>query len=336
MKRSTLFKKPTINIDQVKPDGTLYFDDISSGYLSNHFSESGGSWERRQSYLGDDFIVLMGEFFGVNDSLTYTLQQGYIKFQFRLTGNNTVILQGLGEFEVDQPQLLITAGPDEIVKADFLKGGARYSHVSLCIKPNFFLAHLGLDVEELPSPLSALFSGNVLARAAYQITIGAPLQAALHTLLIASSSTRLAASYFQAKAVELMCLLLSQLEGIDKHTDAQKNLSKVKVGRLYEVREMLMLDYAKENTLAQIAKAAGFSKTALTMDFRQLFGLSVYDFIQQQRMLKAMELLKDPQYSIAQIAEAVGYKQSCNFSTAFRNYFGNPPKTLQSLARRSS
>lgn len=139
MSANVQVKPSTINFDQRVPDGSFYFDQIQSGYHLVKATPSEKSWSRGQSYVGDNFILLASEFSAAADRLEYTRQQDYIKFQFRLGGNNTVILDGLGEWTIDQPQLLITAGPEDVTKADWLAGGVRYSHVSLCVKPLFFL-----------------------------------------------------------------------------------------------------------------------------------------------------------------------------------------------------
>lgn len=330
MVNNALVKKQTINFQQLKPDGRLFFDQIQTGYDAVAATKLLPSWSRWQSYVGDNFILMATEFSTDTERLVYTQQQGYVKFQFRLSGNNTVILDGLGEFTIDRPQLLITAGPEETTKADWLAEGVRYSHVSLCIKPSFFTNNLGLDIEELPQPLRRLLSGDQLEHTAHCSLINMDLQSALNALMNASCSRSVQASYCEAKAIELMCLLISQFKNSDSTCQLRNLPSKTKTNRLYEVREMLMLNYAQPFTLAQISKVSGFSKTALTTSFRELFGMSIYDFVLQQRMLKAMELIKTSEYSIAQIGEVVGYKQACNFSTAFREYFGCTPNTAQS------
>jgi AraC-like DNA-binding protein len=72
---------------------------------------------------------------------------------------------------------------------------------------------------------------------------------------------------------------------------------------------------------------------ALTSGFQRLFGMSVHDFLQKIRMERAYELLHDDVQSIAQIAEAVGYQHACNFSTAFRAYFGYAPQKIRATLR---
>ena len=322
-------KKHSIELPKNAPQNTLRFDQIKTGFYVTTNAEKPQNQHRGQHYISKDVILLVSEFCVAETRLAYTQQQGYIKLQFRLSGNNTVILDHLGELDIEQPQLLITAGPQDLLKADWLKKNIRYRHVSLCIKPSFFTSYLALAPDELPNPLRALASDE-LKPTAHRSLISADLLSALHSLLNLSCSNKMLGSYYEAKAIELMCLLINQFENSDPACKTQGTLSNIKTQRLHEVRDMLMQEYAQPITLVQISKMAGFSKTALTTGFRQLFGLSVYDFIQQQRMLKAMELLRSSEQSIAQISEAVGYKQACNFSTAFREYYGCPPNSLHS------
>jgi AraC-like DNA-binding protein len=73
----------------------------------------------------------------------------------------------------------------------------------------------------------------------------------------------------------------------------------------------------------------GLNKKSLTRGFQRLFGTSVYDHLQKVRMERAQELLQDDTSSISRVAEAVGYRHSCNFSTAFQAYFGCTPQSTR-------
>jgi AraC-like DNA-binding protein len=69
---------------------------------------------------------------------------------------------------------------------------------------------------------------------------------------------------------------------------------------------------------------------ALTSGFRRLFGMSVPDCLQEVRMERASELLRDGTQSIAQTAGAVGYEHSCIFSTTvIRALFGHSPQKIR-------
>ena len=91
--------------------------------------------------------------------------------------------------------------------------------------------------------------------------------------------------------------------------------------------------YAENITLASIAKEVGLNKMALTTGFKELLGLSVYDFVQRERMERAYELLQDKAFSVTQVAEAVGFGYASNFSTAFQHYYGCTPQSARNDRR---
>jgi AraC family transcriptional activator of pyochelin receptor len=96
--------------------------------------------------------------------------------------------------------------------------------------------------------------------------------------------------------------------------------------RLLEARELVAQRYPEPITLEKICKEVGINRMALTAGFRQLFGMSFYNCLQKERMERACELLQDDAHPITRVADAVGYNHACNFSTAFRGYFGFTPK----------
>ena len=62
----------------------------------------------------------------------------------------------------------------------------------------------------------------------------------------------------------------------------------------------------------------------------QLYGLNIRDFIIETRMAKAADLLKDPTFSVKEVATLVGFKNAFYFSRVFTRYFGQPPKLFRS------
>lgn len=112
--------------------------------------------------------------------------------------------------------------------------------------------------------------------------------------------------------------LSTPLSALNRHVD-----------RLYYVRELLGDQYAQRWTLGALSKQAGLSKSALPRGFRQRFGQSVFDYLHQRRMQRASELLTEENCSVTDAALAVGYEHPCDFSTAFRQYFGVTPKIFE-------
>lgn len=308
----------TIGVDQ--PGGINY--------------RQGKDWIRHQVCRRETFALFAVEKYHAEaDDISFTNQEDYVKINFWLSGAHTTVLDGFGQHDHDRPEIYMTSGPREMVKVDMLKGGIRFASVALCLRRDFFPVHMGLQPDELPEPLRTMILPEIKPYAFHQFPFRADLVAAARAILAAPFSVRRELLYGQAKAVELMCLLIDLMTSEGKLPAGSANVRSRQQSRLYDARELLHLRYAEAMTLERISAEVGLNRMALTTGFRQLFGMSVYDCLQKERMERAYELLKDENHSVTRIAKAVGYAHSCNFSTAFHGYFGCTPQKVRGNLR---
>ena len=75
-------------------------------------------------------------------------------------------------------------------------------------------------------------------------------------------------------------------------------------------------------TVELLAKKMTMSKSQLLRKLKALTGLSPKQLIQQVRLKKAKELLKNPTLSIADVAYAVGFTDPNYFSKVFKKEVG--------------
>ena len=75
----------------------------------------------------------------------------------------------------------------------------------------------------------------------------------------------------------------------------------------------------------QLAKQMGVNEKRINMAFREFLGLSVADFVHNERMARAKQMLLDPALTIAEIGERLGFSSAANFASAFRRRVGYPP-----------
>jgi len=78
-------------------------------------------------------------------------------------------------------------------------------------------------------------------------------------------------------------------------------------------------------TLAELARAAGTSRSVLAERFQQLVGVSPMQYLTQWRMVMAANLLRSSNTPLSRVAEEVGYQNDTSFSRAFRREYGLPP-----------
>jgi len=101
--------------------------------------------------------------------------------------------------------------------------------------------------------------------------------------------------------------------------------------RIGEAIRAIHQDINQTKTVAQLAKVAALSRSAFFYRFKQTVGVTPLEYQMAWRMTIAKDLLKTQLYSMAQIAERIGYRSASVFSLAFTNYTGISPSTFKSL-----
>lgn len=133
--------------------------------------------------------------------------------------------------------------------------------------------------------------------------------------------------YLMGKALELAASAIDALEQQPRKSQGSQLVSD-DVRRLHEVRDILCLRLHNPPGLPELARLVGTNVQKLTSGFRQLFGMSVYDYVREQRLELSYRLLAAGEIGVAQAADACGYTPS-HFTKAFRKRFGVAPSTLR-------
>lgn len=79
-------------------------------------------------------------------------------------------------------------------------------------------------------------------------------------------------------------------------------------------------------SITQLAQKFNISERSLFRQFKEELRMTIFQFIKQHRLLKALHLLENKDLQIAQIVYAIGYDSVSNFSNLFKEYFGISPQ----------
>ncbi|VVD69232.1 Response regulator PleD [Pandoraea eparura] len=102
---------------------------------------------------------------------------------------------------------------------------------------------------------------------------------------------------------------------------------------LFRATRALLLDRLDATPeLAGLASAVGTNTRRLNLAFRRCVGVTVFDFLREERMKEARRLLSETSLDVQDIASAVGFASAANFATAFRERFGMPPSGFREHA----
>ncbi|MGD9826883.1 MAG: helix-turn-helix transcriptional regulator [Desulfobacter sp.] len=103
--------------------------------------------------------------------------------------------------------------------------------------------------------------------------------------------------------------------------------------RVHHAAHMLVRDLNNPPDIMEIARSVGLSRTKLFSCFRQMFGLSPFEYLRNQRLQMAMQLLQDGEVNVTQAALMVGYTNLSYFAKAFKSIFGMAPSELRKSFR---
>ncbi|PIE68619.1 MAG: hypothetical protein CSA21_06405 [Deltaproteobacteria bacterium] len=92
-----------------------------------------------------------------------------------------------------------------------------------------------------------------------------------------------------------------------------------------ETVDILLREWNNPPTISILARRVGVNECYLKKWFRERMGMSIGDYIRQQRMKKALEMIETGRYSILKTALFVGYSNPGHFSTAFKKFYGQLP-----------
>lgn len=89
-------------------------------------------------------------------------------------------------------------------------------------------------------------------------------------------------------------------------------------------------------TIASLAQQAGVSRSVLAERFRHFLGEPPIAYLMRWRLQLGAEMMTSTNYSVSQIASAVGYESEAAFNRAFKREFTLPPARFRSRARSAA
>ena len=78
-------------------------------------------------------------------------------------------------------------------------------------------------------------------------------------------------------------------------------------------------------TVESLSEAAGVSRSAFAVRFKELLGQTPLEYVTEWRMQKAMQLLEQRDKKLVDVARSVGYESDAAFSKAFKRVVGASP-----------
>lgn len=188
---------------------------------------------------------------------------------------------------------------------------------SFCMMPEFFTTVLAerykLDVPSSPDMLNELISRS----------LPIPEISNIISRVVSYTPCRQTADlFYEAKLLELCAILL------DEYSHQQR--PRTAIGRtgaeaMHKLAAHLRGIYNRPVDLQSLTAVCYMSKTKMHHVFREVYGMTIMEYVQSLRLNKAKALLSESDAAIGQISEAVGYTQQGTFTDFIKRNTGLTP-----------
>jgi AraC-like DNA-binding protein len=98
--------------------------------------------------------------------------------------------------------------------------------------------------------------------------------------------------------------------------------------KILKAREILIQQIGEPITIKELSRKVAINECYLKKRFKEMFGTTIFDFYQSQRMEHAKYLLYEKGLSVTEVSMLLGYSSISHFSTAFKKHTGLKPCEL--------
>lgn len=151
----------------------------------------------------------------------------------------------------------------------------------------------------------------------------------LEGLLNHNYSGSIANIFVNAQTQMLLLHSLDCLEEKEIDTASNKFLAnEADREKIIKAREILLQHIGEPITIKALSRKVAMNECYLKKGFKEMFGATIFDFYQSQRMEHAKYLLYEKGLNVTEVSALLGYSSISHFSTAFKKHTGLKPCEL--------
>lgn len=132
--------------------------------------------------------------------------------------------------------------------------------------------------------------------------------------------------YCKLKVQEFI-LFLSRRPSYDKSMLQPCDTEQVRIVK--EIHTFLTTNLKERYTIEYLSKKYLLNTSTLKTTFKSVYGTPIATYMKECRMNQAITYLRETDYSMAKIADLVGYENQSKFTAAFKNVVGVLPTTYR-------
>lgn len=208
--------------------------------------------------------------------------------------------------------------------SQFTSAGSHFSTVRVIISKDWLARYL--KIEQLDEVLQRYLS--LKAKSIHVKDIDFDSVKLMNEILNPDEETPMEKVYLQNRIMMLLENFFSWLYQQMSVMEMKIRMTREEIDQIMEVENQLVNNLAQAPTINQLAKKAAMSPSKLKKQFKDVYGLPIYEYFQKNRMQRARELLLEGNRSVKSVGIELGFSNLSNFSLAFRKEFNELPSEL--------
>jgi AraC-like DNA-binding protein len=135
--------------------------------------------------------------------------------------------------------------------------------------------------------------------------------------------------FVNAQTQMLLLYSIDCMCGEDEESVGCKFLSNEADREKISLARKILLEHINEPlTIKELSRKAAINECYLKKGFKEMYGSTIFDFFQSQRMEHAKYLLYEKGLTVTEVSDSLGYSSISHFSTAFKKHTGIKPCEL--------
>ncbi|MFF2888347.1 helix-turn-helix domain-containing protein [Paenibacillus sp. NPDC057967] len=163
---------------------------------------------------------------------------------------------------------------------------------------------------------------------AYAFQIDSYMLAMIQSMIVNLKGTDTSPLLLEASALEMLNRLLLQVFEL---SPLPEGLSREDVRKLHHAREVLESRLTEPPSLLTLSRMIGLNDFKLKKGFKACFGATVFDYLREVRLNRAMAMLRNQEANVTEAAASVGYSNTSAFAEQFCKRFGMKPSTVKKM-----
>ncbi|MEM9832704.1 MAG: AraC family transcriptional regulator [Bacteroidota bacterium] len=265
-----------------------------------------------------------------NDDLVlrYSLEQSHpLRVKFCQKGKITYSFEPDKERH-DIPELH-TAFCTSTETYDHIYEFSRDTHIqytSLEIYRRLYLDKIECDITTLPSPLENLLRDiDAIDPFSYESAYSIMLADVVNDIHGNDLKGLARKTLLESRSLDLFAHIVTQYIDDLNPENRRILLRKSDLSLIVEAKKILLENIQDNITIPELSRRVGVNTTKLKQGFKKVFGYTINEFVRQEKLSLAKELILEGTLSIKQIAERVGYRNYAYFASRFKERYGALP-----------